>query len=92
MSGNGKTFERARARHRTLERSYVTLKATLRSVQMQSEEYLAECPEPMRAQFAWFHQNLSDAFVAINRPKLPEPTTRDQRELKSLAEEMGFGK
>lgn len=81
--------ETARHREMTLARSYGSLRATLYAVRQQAQDMLDYVPPSFQPRFAWYFENLDDAFEAINRQKPDfEKPSRDERELRSLAEEL----
>ncbi len=81
--------ETARHREMTLARAYGSLRATVYAVRQQAQDTIETVPLSFQPRFAWYLENLDQAFEAMNRQKPDfEKPTRDQAELRSLASEL----
>lgn len=88
MTSHKASGERAVAKAHTLERQFQNLRASLHAVQLESEAALHASPVNHKHRFTWMHSCLSDAFDALNRRRPDAPPTRDERELRSLSQEL----
>ncbi len=94
MSRPGGSCNHETARHRasSLARRYGSLRATLHAMELEAESLVALAPPSFKPLFQWYQQNLAESFNIINRPKPTAEETRDQRDFRNLASELGFEK
>lgn len=83
--------ETARHREMTLARAYGSLRATVYAVRQQAQDTIDTVPPSFQPRFAWYLENLDQAFEAMNRQK-PDfdeyKLSATERDLRTLAHEL----
>lgn len=75
-------------------RSYLGLRASIRSVALEVEASLARVPDSYKPVFMFYHATLDEAFQALNResPAIGKGETATERQLRNLNQELELEK